>query len=368
MEEKELVCPICGFRGKSLKMHLRYKHNMSMEEFRKEFPGFGKTQITPVREKDQQCPYCDTAELFHPVGLGYHIKKHHPEHYVTAKERSSCKEGYSCPVCNKVVRNIEQHITLGHKIPWDVFVEKYQWKGGKAYVSEAHKLALSKQKRAYYASDEGLVRKRKQRALMKGENNISKRRDVRQKLSLNAAKRSSSGTYTSSNFRIGIHSLYKGLHLKSLQELLAVFFLEDNAIAFEYEKHFLLWKDEEGINRIYTPDFKIGDTFYEVKHANDIPKQGNKYARIKKGLLEDVKLDVVSPDLLAAAMVDKGIVTEESINEDAFITSVFKERCKQLLMNGDIRFKQYSKRGRFRFLEELDKNFRTNRNITLKES
>ena len=58
-----LICPICGFKGKNLKMHIRYKHSISLDTFKELYPDFGKTQVSQIPDTEFKCPFCNKVGI-----------------------------------------------------------------------------------------------------------------------------------------------------------------------------------------------------------------------------------------------------------------------------------------------------------------
>jgi len=347
---QQIECPICHQKMKNLKMHLFYKHKMRMDEFHSQYPNFGPTQIT-VTQKKQKCQYCNDDKLYSPSGLGTHIayihkniKRNDPKNKT---KKYIKKEGYLCPICGLVFKNFSQHVELTHKLEWDKFVKKYNWVDDKAFVSHKHRQNLSINKKEFYQTEKGKKLRRQQSIQTSGQGNMIYLPGVRDKISAAAANRLITNNNT--NINIGIHSLYKNLHFRSKQELKIALLFDENDISFEYESKCFTYVDELQQKRRYVPDFFVKDFVIEVK-SNYAQQDEHKYQQISKQFGD--KFIFGTPIDIANFFKLK--------KRDMLIQSFFIEKCKTLLKNKQIVFKQYRADGNFAFFKLLDKNYYQN--------
>ena len=84
-----------------------------------------------------------------------------------------------------------------------------------------------------------------------------------------------------------IHSnkgyLFENIHFDSSWELAYYIWLKDNKKEFIYHpKLYMDYIDEDGINRIYQPDFLVEGTFYEIKGDQFFNEKGEPYNKYTK--------------------------------------------------------------------------------------
>lgn len=285
-------CPECGLEMKNLKMHLFYKHNLNMDQFREKYPEFGKTQIHTARIK-VCCPYCTDGKLYTPNGLGTHISYIHnniergdPGNKIEAKKKKEPKEGYICPICDRKCRNLSQHIEITHRIKWDDFAIDYNWNLDKAYFSDSHKECLSANKQNFYDNTtRGQECKDEQSIRSSGENNPACRLDVRQKISDSRIKDGCTMTdqgrenvsYSSAlkmetqegGFGLFLRFVYndKIYFCRSFEEFKIIYTLLINNIEFISNKTRIKYQ-LEGRFKNYVPDLIIDNSYIEIKRAS----------------------------------------------------------------------------------------------------
>lgn len=268
------VCPICGKELGSLNMHVVYTHHMSIVEFRKLYPNVKMQQQTEANFVKCTCPICG-KEYNTKNGLGTHLAYSHKNvkrNDIKNKIKKTCKEGYICPICNKETTNISQHVLLTHKLEWDDFCKKYDWKGMKKYVSEEAHANLSINKKAFYDSDRGFALKQIQSEKMKGKNNIVYLPGVRDKLVNNTSE---NGLSAHTGYGISMR-LKNGIYLRSFNEFVIYSFLKEKNIDFEYENLQIRYEYKNNWHT-YFADFVINNVIYELKAYTMIKINEQKY-------------------------------------------------------------------------------------------
>jgi hypothetical protein len=297
-------CPECGLKMKNLKMHLFYKHNLNMDQFREKYPNFGKTQIVIIQEK-KQCPICLDSKLYAPNALGTHISYIHNniergnlKNKTEADKKKEPKEGYICPICMKKKKNLSQHVEIFHKIKWDDFIITYNWKFDKSYFSNSHKKCLSINKKNFYNNTiRGQELKEQQSIKISGENNPTCKLDVRQKISDSRKGKVDSRTDShkekmskSSAIKMWVQEGGYGLFIRfmyndivyfcrSFEEFKVIYTLLINNINFICNTTVIKYQTN-GKFKYYVPDIIIDNNYIEVKRASSIEIQ--KYYEIEK--------------------------------------------------------------------------------------
>lgn len=342
--EKDLIeCPYCHNKYISLVRHIPYKHGISLEQFRKEFPEY-KVQSGIKKEgthrdcldihksyyskylnnEDQyQCNIC--SKTFERLsGLQTHLVKCHGEKILTKKDIlegedfkeegfvcSICgksfknaiglsihehmahkdvysiserdkkqafnnlnKKGFECPICHSYYCNLSDHVRCTHNLSWEAFCNQYGWEGPKSYFTEEHKKNLSKNKKAFYQTSRGKELRSKQSFL-----------------SSTSLIEDSSGSFIKNDDIYNNRSYYfhwksvdsKYKLFRSFEEFACSYFLEKYQIQYEYEPCYILY-EMNGFTKRYTPDIRIGYTYYEIKSSLEDYASNEKYKFIEKTL------------------------------------------------------------------------------------
>lgn len=352
--EEMIICPECGKGFKNIVIHLFYKHGLNLEEFKEKYPDFGRTQVIQAPREKKFCPYCNNGILYTPTGLGTHISYiHKGTHYGSAvADRDKTKKGYTCPICNRVCKNLSQHIELTHHLAWEEFVGKYNWQLDKAYFSEEHKQTLSENKVKFYGTDRGLEWRKQNSERISGDGNYAKLQVVREKIS-----KAKQGVLAENSFigrGILIMFMYNGKKYtcRSLMEFLVTWELLEHKIDFLYEKKNFFYQDEQGVRRLYKSDFCIGDIIYELKsyttHSimHGLYTEYEKYQRVTK---------VVNAAGFFFCVVNYDMMMDE-LNIGRKKEPYYAEIIRGLLDSGDIvkiNYKDYGRKGRG-FLKKYD--------------
>lgn len=356
-----IECPECGLKMKNLKMHLFYKHNLNMSQFREKYPEFGVTQLHTPREKIK-CPFCNNGKLYTPNGLGTHISYIHnntergnPENKIKAEKRKEAKEGYICPICNKKYKNLSQHVEITHKISWEDFIVEYNWAEGKAFFSEEHKKNLSLQKTDFYNDPEEGYNRRNEQSIRSSNQRHS--RKTKEYLSILAAERYknkdiySEGCYQNR----GIIVKYKDNLYKSMEEFKICLLLENNNIVFSYENESICYKTKDQVIHNYTPDFVINDLYFEVK------VDANKVDYLKEHKYSECKniIESLGNTFFIGGLKD----IAKFFNIPILRNFEFISICKKLLDEDQIVLRKFDKKGNFSFFKKLDANYENNKNF-----
>lgn len=287
-EEREgvdyLVCPICGTRTKNLIAHIRRTHDNSIKsrkDFEERFPNLvGKKLQISIHKKDKEyiCPYC--GKVYN--GLGYlqlHIKFRHPEKFARY-DRGYKLPTQICPICNKELGNLRQHVRESHDLEWNDFCIKYNWDSNKAkIVTKEYRENLSQNKRKFYRSERGLEYKKiqSQRWI---ENNPSHLNSCLEKLIFN---RSSRGHCLAPIGGIkGIKFQFNQKTFRSYNEFkFYILCLKYNLdVQYEPKEYCIKWYNGK-FNTTYLPDFYIQDygviELKNSKHSRECAKNKEKY-------------------------------------------------------------------------------------------
>jgi len=361
-----IVCLLCNKKLKSLLTHVFYAHGLSVDEFKKLYPGH--RLHTETKDKTpKECLYCNDGKLYVEPGLSVHIAyKHKNVKYRDPKNKdkhqTAPKAGFICPICNKLKKNFSQHIELYHKIAWDEFVVKYNWTKGKSYFSKEHKENLSVNKKKFYnETTAGAELKKAQSIKNSGENNPARREDVRRKISKKAIERLQAQSYSLDDAFVhkqGINVEYKGIIYKSLSEFQAVLCFEKYNFMFSYEDKVITYTDVDSKVRSYLVDFVVGKYVIEMKpeYQADDYKDEFKYKSAEKLLQkEGFTYYVCDPTCLHTVFDKPRILPFE-----------FKNICKDLLKNNKVKFFKKSKIHNYSFFKELDSEYKNNPNFICK--
>jgi hypothetical protein len=343
--EKDVVCMICGEKLDCVNQHVFYKHKMSLNDYKEKYPK-AKLQKDKRSKKELHCPYC--SDIFeYNNGLSVHIKNKHSEFYV--KKLKENKEGIRCKICNKIFINFSQHIELSHNMSFDNYIELYNYKGPKSFVTEEHKYNLSKNKLIFYNETErGKELKKEQSDKISGRNNPACRDDVRSKISRSAINRIENYKYASRGIHVRFRYNNRDYRTRSFLEFKVLMMLLENNINFSYEKERIYYIDYSGKSRYYYPDLKIGDVYYEIKSKDNECIHEEKY-QIIFNLLENSGKTILmlGPESIAKEL---GITLE---NEDYYC-----ELARKLLKDDNIYFVWYSIcHSKSRILEKISKNY-----------
>lgn len=358
-----IECPLCHEKFKSLNTHIFYKHKLSIDDFKKLYPDH-PLQINKGWGLAEECPYCQDGKLFKHPGLEVHIAYKHkgiirkdPKN--KNKHEIIPEEGYICPICNKKKKNLSQHIEISHKILWDDFVKQYNWTEGKTFFSKKHKLNLSINKKKFYNETvEGAELKKIQSIKYSGDNNVAKRKDVREKISksaINNLKKHNDLITDYTPYTFGIRVKYKGILYKSLNEFYAVLFFEKYDINFSYETKVVVYQDENNITRHYLIDFIVDNYAVEIKEAyTSINYEQQLKYKIAKEILEKEGLSFFICDFVNLA---------DLFNKPRILPLEFKNICRKLIQESGVIFQKSSKHNNYAFFKELDNNYQNNPNF-----
>lgn len=401
--KNSIECPYCQQEYKSLVRHIPYIHKVSMDTARKEFPGLkvqiGKKDENSYRENEKrfseeyekykgdegyECPEC--KKIFKSIsglqehclshgmrlpsrkdflaaafekeefkcelcernfkdfrGLQVHRRMKHKDVYPFSSSEKEHREssGFECPICHKFYKGFADHIRSTHLISWETFVKEYSWEKGGSYFSPEHRKKLSANKKAFYESARG-----------------KKLREIQSK------KTAGNNIFQDPGSNIDSYYFYweeNGIKkmLRSYQEYSVDYYLKKYNIDFSYESEIIFYV-LDGVQHIYTPDLKIGNSYYEIKSDEKSFTNDRKYTAIQKTLESTpFKLEL----LLTKTCYDKfGFEFPDSIeignsiknnffkNETFFISGYFNhayEKGKEMPLLKKAFGKEY-----FKFVEE----------------
>lgn len=290
MTEELLTCPICGLGVKNLVSHLRRSHDNSLKDraaVEARFPELkgSKMQITKFdKSKEYVCEIC--GRVYHRKNdIQNHIRTSHPESY--QKTIKTTQPQLTCPICNKSVGNLRQHVRESHELKWDDFCSQYNWdKTLVKIVTDEYRKKLSDNKKKYYASESGQERKRKQSKYWK-ENNPVYNPEMLSKSIYNRTKNGKL-LVIAGDLR-GIKVQCDGLTFRSFTEfefyVLCLKYKFD--VIYEPNNYCVKWFNEDKkFLTTYLPDFYIeGVGLIELKHDKYFAKKSKgqqKYIKVSK--------------------------------------------------------------------------------------
>lgn len=267
-----VVCPICKDKFGSLMMHIIYKHNLRVDEFKLKY----KDCIlqSPRVYKPIVCKFCNTI-FYSPCGLAVHIKRFHKNEFI--KNNTNNVIGFTCLICKRKTPNLSQHVELTHKISWDEYVNKTGYHGPKKWFSEDTKKILSENKLVYYKSPKGVEYKKIQSKKFLGNKNVACRPEVRKKISDNAIKRLKDGSnkFFDCGYGIRFDFEYNGViyNVRSFEEFKCLWTLLINNIKFKYEPIQVAY-NINGKVKNYLVDLIIDKKYIEIKgmYGNTLEK------------------------------------------------------------------------------------------------
>ncbi|MBQ2639251.1 MAG: MucR family transcriptional regulator [Bacilli bacterium] len=208
-----------------------------------------------------------------------------------------------CLICGKECKNLEAHIRRLHKISKEEYKVKYNYDGpfmismsdeAKAKMIEKKKgktpwnKGLTKETDSRIKSTVGrkiteeqkaLISKRTKEAMQRPEvkeklkeihkNFHTERPEVRRKIAEASIKHWEDGAYANkcANNRFGVKTEYNGILFRSKTEAKFAKYFDDNNIKYEYENYIFKYKQIDGLEHNYRPDFYLPeyDIFIEVK-------------------------------------------------------------------------------------------------------
>lgn len=364
MNCNELIeCPICHQKMKSLISHIPHVHSMSISNFRKKFPEVGRLQLHLRKITNEECEYCGRHFEYHNC-LQAHIKHEHPDHYVSEITK---KEGHLiCKICGKDVNQLFNHVRLKHRITWKQYCLDNNWDmNRRSYFSEEHIRHLSENKKKFYCDTErGEELRKKQSIMYSGSGNPAKKPEVRNKISLSASKRCSSGVDCIKYNQYGMHIVFtyrsKKYHCRSFEEFKTMTFFLKNDIAFEYEHKIVKYIDDNGKIRNYVLDFFVDNKYMiELKCDNekvDYFKQ-TKYRQVRNNLSKiGLELRILNYRQVCSLFNNAHIDKDEPFK---FLRKLLDEdSAKVYYVKG--------KHRKSRILRKVDENYENNKNIFLK--
>lgn len=106
----KVECQICHEYHKTLHIHLKCKHGITINQYKEMFPGY-PINNSPNNEKSN-CPYCDF------VGTKLQIKLHITnDHNIDGK--------IECPICHKYYKSLITHLFYEHDLTTKGFKDMY---------------------------------------------------------------------------------------------------------------------------------------------------------------------------------------------------------------------------------------------------
>lgn len=349
--QTEVECPICGQRMKQLSKHLLSVHGYTnLEQFKQDWPEYPLTAYKPKAVQMCVCPIC-RQEFQHTNTLGIHLKRTHSVE-PAIKDRSGCK--YVCGICGFQTNGLYDHVLYGHHMDWADYCSMFHHPHDeKAYHSPEHNQRVSKAKIAYYQTEEGQRRRQQQSQACRGENNVSKRPEVRTKISSIQAAYVQQDTlrgYTrfSNGIRFKCPAIGLNKFTRSYQEYRIALTCYHHGIEYQFEPGRLSYVDAKGITHFYIPDFYIDNVYYEIK-PSEKQKSDPKYLAVKQANPQITLHLVTYPEMCKQLGIEP--LTETQI----------LQTTKQLLGEGEMQISYLSIGGRnSRFLQRLDPDYQNN--------
>ena len=216
------------------------------------------------------CPLC--KQEISKSNFTKHQRRHenHPETFLDKEVYHLDHEGLNCKYCGKLCKNknsLVQHEIRCGKNP-SARKTYREIKGFNNKGRAAWNKGLTKETDERVAK--GSITYQQNKALGKhkdttGENNVSKRPDVVNKISLTCLDKSKNGTWHKSLAK-NMHYNYNGIDLDGKWELYYAIYLDSNNINWERCNKRFKYIFEDSIH-YYTPDFYIIDTdeYIEIK-------------------------------------------------------------------------------------------------------
>lgn len=344
-KNNKVICELCKEALDSLVTHVKYKHNISISEYRKLYPGARVQRDT--REKSEfKCTYCNRVYDFNN-SLQLHIKRKHSEFYI--KKRGARTVGIKCEICNKYYINFSQHVELAHNMDFEQYRVDFNYKDLRTFVTEEHKQNLSENKLNFYNNTEkGSLLKERQSVAMTGDKNPACREGVRAKISQKAMNRRDNFKYASRGIHVNFWYNDINYHTRSFIEFKLLIMLLENSIQFEYEKERIYYINSKGKSHYYYPDLLINNTFYEIKSKDNECIAEEKYQIVfdlirKRG--QDIRM--LSPESLA-----------KELNLTLYNEDYYCKKALELVKENKIKLTWYSScHSRSRILEKIDINY-----------
>lgn len=345
-----MVCPICGYTGKNLTPHILLFHKYKTSaDFLKEYPGCGFMSVNRGKPRKFVCSICgETFKQKHIKPTNKNSLEQHllEKHNIVTKPRDTAFTPLRCPICGKQTPHLYDHIIKKHRIEWDDFCKEYEYTGPKTVFSEEHKKQLSINKKKFYDSDKGYIRKLQQSKDQAGEKNFVFRPGAMEKISSAAAERQTQGH----NFNKHSHGLkvvfqYEGskYFCRSFEEFSVMIHLLKAGKPFLYEKTIVQYKMNRQYKK-YVLDFEIDGEYFEIKSKEDIKKTKNlcKFIRVSEELQKiNKQLNIVDYiglcDILGIIPLKPVEIREhlkELLNmEDTRIQQTLKPGCKSRILS-----------------------------------
>lgn len=344
-EEDRIECPYCNNKYISLLRHVPYKHGISMEQFRKEFPNH-KVQLGIKKEgTHRECEellhnyyskylnndgqyYCSRCnKTFKRLsGLQTHLIKTHKESILTKKdilaEEEFNKDPHTCNICNRSFKNLRGLSVHQRTIHKDIFTESKRQirlaennklkKGFECPICHNYYCNLSdhvrcihniewddfciqynwKDGRACFSEEHRKNLSKNKKAFYQ----TSRGKELRNKQSMlntvssiddSCQLKTCLDAAAAANRGYSFHWIDKSTSkytcARSFEEYVCRFYLDYYNIDYEYEPRYILYQIN-GVTKRYIPDIKIGNTFYEIKCTYEEFYNEEKYRCVEKSL------------------------------------------------------------------------------------
>lgn len=210
---------------------------------------------------------------------------------------------FKCLICGKEYKNLEAHIRRLHKISREEYSKRFNYNGQfMISMSKESREKVSNSKRGQTPWNKGLtmntdsrikstkgrkmteeqkayISKRTREAMQRPEvrakmkdiglNFHTERPEVKHKIAKASIKHWEDGAYANkcANNQFGIKTEYNGIVFRSKTEAKFAKYFDDNNIRYEYENYIFKYKQNDGLEHNYRPDFYLPeyDIFIEVK-------------------------------------------------------------------------------------------------------
>lgn len=334
-------CPLCGKECKNILSHYKiHDPYIDTNHFLELYPNWSdKFQEDLRKPVNIKCEVCGKVFKF-KNGYSCHVKKLHPILWEKIKlskvEKLNAKldkYGQVCAICGNKVMDLKQHTLRAHKIEWDEYCKKYEHDPSLTkIVGEEYRENLSKNKKKYYSSEEGIKRRKVQSIMYSGDNNPIHIDGAKEKAIFN---RSVHGGIPNTSIK-GIKCFYDKInrYTRSFEELKMLVFLDMNGIKYEYEPKSVVkyYSVEHDFISTYLPDFYINDCYYELKTEQD-------YNRIYKDI-KNTKYEEIMKAYKKLQYNFKIITIDRFAKEYnmPYNNIDLTERIKVLYKNGSIKF------------------------------
>lgn len=107
-KQKQVVCPICKKTFDSIVMHLRFKHNLTMDEIHTKYKNLRK-QKNCRKPLEIKCELCGKIFQYNNNYV-LHLKQSHPDVYQEYSQKNVKYQHFTCAICGKQTNALYIHV------------------------------------------------------------------------------------------------------------------------------------------------------------------------------------------------------------------------------------------------------------------